>query len=266
MATAGNERRGRAMAFWSTYTPVGISLGLLIGSHFTGTEAWRGAYGVQAVMFAVLAVAGLLLPLSAAAPAAAVDRPGLLSTYAQPGPLRVALTFGALVIMGLGTNTVFPSWYAQHQGVTVASASSLYAGLNFMMIVGGLLAAMLLGRGLGPLTLFRILALTACVAALGLYLPGVAAAASIASLVVWLLASGAATAVVTSALPRVVRDPAQGAAAAGLLSQVAALTTFVTPQLWVGVLGLGAVAWQGFLVIIALGWAAALLLLPAGRR
>jgi hypothetical protein len=36
----------------------------------------------------------------------------------------------------------------------------------------------------------------------------------------------------------------------------------VTPQLWVGVLGLGAGAWQGFLAIIALGWAAALLLLP----
>jgi MFS transporter, DHA1 family, inner membrane transport protein len=266
MATAGDARRGRAMAFWSTYTPVGISLGLLIGSHYTGTDGWRGAYGAQGVMFAVLAVAGLLLPVPAAAARTAAGRPGLLSTYAQPGPLRVALTFGALVVMGLGTNTVFPSWYAQHHGVTVAAASSMYAGLNFMMIVGGLLAAMLLGRGLGPLNLFRILAVLAGISALGLFLPGVATAPTVVALVVWLLASGAATAVVTSSLPRVVRDPTQGAAAAGLLSQVAALTTFVTPQLWVGVLGLGAGAWQGFLVIIALGWAAALLLLPVRQR
>ena len=262
MATASDARRGKAMAFWSTYTPVGISLGLLIGSAFAGTEDWRGAYALQAALFGVLAVAGLLLPRPARAAGPTLARPGLLSTYAQSGPLRVALTFGALVLVGLGTNTVFPAWYAAHHGTTVAAAASMYAALNFMMIVGGIVAATLLGRGIGPLRLLQICAAVSGVTALGLFLPGVATAVCIAALVIWLLTSGASIAVVTSVLPRVIRNPAQGAAAAGLLSQVAALTTFVTPQLWVGVLGMGAGAWQGFLAIVAVGWAAALLLLP----
>jgi predicted MFS family arabinose efflux permease len=265
MATASDARRGKAMAFWSTYTPVGISLGMLIGSHFAGADNWRGAYALQGGLFAVLAVAGLLLPTP---PRGGLARkaPGLLATYSQGGPLRVALTFGALVVMGLGTNTVFPTWYSVHHGGSVASASSMYAALNFMMILGGLATAALLGRGLGPQRLLRRLAVLACAASLGLYVPGVATPACIAALLVWLLTSGAATAVVSSSLPRVISHPAQGAAAAGLLSQVAALTTFVTPQLWVHVLGSGERAWQGFLVIIALGWAAALLLLPARDR
>lgn len=264
MATAGDARRGKAMAFWSTYTPVGISLGMLIGSYFAGGDSWRNAYLVQGAMFAVLAVAGLLLPVPPRGPVR--EAPGLLATYAQTGPLRIALTFAALVIMGLGTNTVFPQWYSQHHGGSVAAASSLYAGLNVMMIVGGLATATLLGRGLGSLTLLRGLAVVSAAAALGLFLPGIAAGACIAALVAWLLASGAATAVVTSSLPRVISNPSQGAAAAGLLSQVAALTTFVTPQLWIRVLGIGPGAWQGFLAIIACCWIAALLLLPVRDR
>ncbi|MEY4760931.1 MAG: hypothetical protein RLZZ200_787, partial [Pseudomonadota bacterium] len=80
MATTGNERRGKAMAFWSTYTPVGISLGMLIGSHFAGSEGWRSAYATQGAIFAALAVAGFLLPRS---PRGAPTRsaPGLLAAY-----------------------------------------------------------------------------------------------------------------------------------------------------------------------------------------
>jgi predicted MFS family arabinose efflux permease len=264
MATTSDARRGKAMAFWSTYTPVGISLGMLLGSHFAGHDSWRNAYALQGGMFAVLAVAGMLLP--APTPGPVRQSPGLLSAYTQIGPLRIALTFAVLVVMGLGTNTVFPSWYAQHHGGTVSAASSLYAGLNFMMIVGGVATATLLGRGVNPAVLFRGLAVLAGLSALGLYLPGVGNAATLATLVGWLLASGAATAVVTSSLPRVIQNPAQGAAAAGLLSQIAALTTFVTPQLWIYVMGSGDSAWAGFLAIIGACWIAALLLLPVRGR
>jgi len=265
MATTSNERRGKAMAFWSTYTPVGISLGMLLGSHFAGTDDWRSAYAVQGGMFAVLALAGLLLP---APPAGGPVRkaPGLLSAYTQVGPLRIALTFAVLVVAGLGTNTIFPAWYSAQHGGTVAEASKLYATLNFVMILGGLGTATLLGRGTGPMSLFRVLALLAGISALGIFLPGMGTAITLVALVIWLLSSGAATAVVTSSLPRVIQSPTQGAAAAGLLSQIAALTTFVTPQLWIYVRGTGPGAWTGFLAIIAACWIIALWLLPLKEK
>ena len=56
MATTSPQRRGRAMALWSTYTPVGISLGLLLSGSFAGTGNWRGGYAIHAALFLALAI------------------------------------------------------------------------------------------------------------------------------------------------------------------------------------------------------------------
>jgi predicted MFS family arabinose efflux permease len=260
IATASPERRGPAMAFWSTYTPVGVSLGLMMSSLFAGHDFWRGGYLVHAALFLVMAGAGLLLPQPARlAPA----RPGiaaLLSAYGQPGPLRVALTFGALVIMGFGVNTVFPSWYSQTRGVTLAEASGLLAGANLTMIGGSFAVGFLLARGVTPLRLFLGLAVLSIGAAALLFTPGLSRLALLATLTAWLVTSGAATAVVTASLPRVVASPLQAAGAAGLLSQMAALATFVTPPLWLPMLARGQSG--AFVLIVATAWIAALALLP----
>ena len=81
-----------------------------------------------------------------------------------------------------------------------------------------------------------------------------------------LLAVFPGLAILIVAKDRLRDGPAQGAAAAGLLSQIAALTTFVTPQLWIYVMGSGSGAWAGFLAIIGACWAAALMLLPLRDR
>lgn len=264
MATAGPERRAPAMAFWSTYTPVGFSLGLWLSSHFAGTEAWRGSYVVHGALFLACAIAGLRLPRPAAPPAAA--RGGLrmlLGAYTQPGPVRVALTFSALVVMGFGVNAVFPSWYAMARGTDLASASSLLAVLNLAMIAGSLGAGVLLSRGASPTRLLLVVAVVSTVAAGVMFASDGAPVAVVPCLAAWLVCSGVSIAVVTAALPRVVASPTQGAAAAGLLSQMAALTTFVTPLLWLPMLERGQAG--GFVVIIAAAWVAALLLLPPAK-
>jgi hypothetical protein len=78
--------------------------------------------------------------------------------------------------------------------------------------------------------------------------------------VVWLLTSGAAVALVSATLPQVVASPLLAAGAAGLLSQMAALATFVTPPLWLPMLARGEAG--AFVMIVAAAWVAALLLLP----
>jgi len=262
IATAAPARRAPAMAFWSTYTPVGVSLGLLLSSLFAGEAFWRGSYLVHGALFLVLAVAGLWLPRPARAPAARASARSLLAAYTEPGPLRVALTFAALVIMGFGVNTVFPSWYSQTHGVSLAQASGLLAGANLTMILGSLAVGALLARGIAPLRLFAGLAVLSTGAAGLLFSPGRDQPALFAALLLWLVLSGASMAVVTAALPRVVASPMQAAGAAGLLSQMAALATFVTPPLWLPMLARGQSG--AFVVIVALAWLAALLLLPRG--
>ena len=166
--------------------------------------------------------------------------------------------------MGFGTSIVFPSWYASHHGVSLGTASSILAVANLSMIAGGVLTAFLLGRGVRALRLFSGLAACGLLASIALFTPGLPTMVCLAALGLWLVSSGASTAVVTSSLPRVVADPSQGAAAAGLLSQVAALTTFITPQIWLPVMATG--QWGWFIVIVALSWAAALALFPVRGR
>jgi MFS family permease len=187
----------------------------------------------------------------------------MFDAYRQIGPLRLSLTFACLVFMGFGTSTVLPSWLSAQHAMAVGTASRIIAVANLTMIVGGLTAGMLLARGIRDLALF--IAITALVIAVSvpLYLPGLAQTPRLMALVAWMMLNGAAIAIVTSALPRVVRDATQGAAAAGLLSQLAALTTFATPQIWLPILASG--RWPLFIAVVAIAALAGLMLFPRAR-
>jgi MFS family permease len=262
MATTSVQRRGRAMALWSTYTPVGISLGLLLSGSFAGTENWRGGYAIHAALFFMLAAASFMLPRPAAAPGVR-PRLDLLDAYRQVGPLRLSLTFACLVFIGFGTNTVLPAWLSAQHAMTIGAASKIIAAANLTMIAGGISAGLLLARGARDQALFLAITVLVIAISLPLYLPGLAQTPRLIALVAWMMLSGAAIAIVTSALPRVVRDATQGAAAAGLLSQLAALTTFATPQIWLPILNSG--RWPLFIVVVAIGAIAGLLLFPRAR-
>lgn len=260
MATAGPERRNRAMAVWSTYTPVGMSLGLLMSAHFAGTTQWRGSYLIHFLLFALVVVAGRWLPRSPAVTHDPQSRPRLLSALTQAGPVRLSLTFSALLMMGFGMSTVFPDWFALQHHVSVGAASSILAMANLAMIPGGLIAGALLARGRGDTNVLATLMLLAVAASVPLFMPGDSQILRILAMVAWLMAQGAAIAVVMAALPRVVVNPAQGAAAAGLMSQIAAITTFITPLVWRPILAAG--TWMQFLVVVAASATAALALFP----
>ena len=126
------------------------------------------------------------------------------------------------------------------------------------MIFGGVLTAILLARGLAHAALFRVLVVLGLCAALLMFWPGIAQLLRLSGFVAWLVVSGACIAAVTAMLPRVVANPLQGAAAAGLLRQVAALTTFFTPQIWLPILGSG--RWFLFIAVIAAAGLAGVLL------
>lgn len=260
MATASPQRRGRAMALWSTYTPVGMSTGLLLSACFAGSEAWRTGYLLHLALFGALLAAGPWLPRSPVVAHEIPSRPGLLSALTQEGPVRLSLTFSALLLMGFGMSTVFPEWFALQHRMTVGAASSILAFANLAMIPGGLIAGWLLGRGQRDIAVFATLMLLAAILSLPLFMPGHDQLLRMVVTALWMMVQGAAIAVVTSALPRVVHHPAQGAAAAGLLSQCAAITTFVTPLVWRPILAGG--RWHWFLVVVVLSAAGALALFP----
>jgi len=265
MATTTAARRGRAMAVWSTYTPVGFSLGLVMGGAFAGSEHWRGGYLLHLLLFTALLATSWALPRPPALPAAPV-RPsvGLLDAWTKPGPLRLALTFSMLVLIGFGMSNVYPEWYARQHDVAAGRASTILAVMNLAMIPAGFSAGALLARGWRDARMLDLLVLVILALAWPLFMPGLSEPLRIAAMLCWMAAQGAAIAVVTAALPRVAASPSQGAAAAGLLSQLAALTTFVTPQIWQPLLHRG--QWLGFIGVATAAAALAWVLFPRGAQ
>ncbi len=267
IATSAPHRRSGAMALWSSYTPVGTSLGLLISAAFASGEHWRFAYLAHGGIFLLLGILGLALPRAAAAPALpAGPRRSVLALLQSPeglAPLRLASAFGVLILLGLGVSVVMPPYLSAHYAITLSAASSIMAVTNVVMILGSTLSGVFLTRGVRPATLFMGLAAVGILAGFGVFAPWTKLGLTLSSLVIWLVCTGAAMAVLASLLPKVA-GPEHRASTAGLLSQTGALTTFITSPLWLAVLALG--QWLYLFLIILIGWVVSTLLLPREAR
>jgi predicted MFS family arabinose efflux permease len=267
IASSAPERRPAAMALWSSYTPVGTSLGLLISAAFASGEQWRYAYLVHGAIFAVLALIGLALPktVPAGARPAAPRRSILALLKSQEGiaPLRLATSFGVLILLGLGVSVVMPTYLSHHYAISISKASSIMAVFNVVMILGSTLSGVILTRGVLPANLFIGLAVVGSIAGFGVFAPWTQIAFTLGALLIWLVCTGAAMAVLASLLPRVA-GPEHRASTAGLLSQTGALTTFVTSPLWLAVLALN--QWLALFMIILAGWGISAALLPVQSR
>ncbi len=266
IATSAPERRSGAMALWSSYTPVGTSLGLLISAAFAAGEQWRSAYLVHGAIFVLLALLGLALPRTAAGAAAPAPRRSILALLKSPegmAPLRLACAFGVLILLGLGVSVVMPAYLSRHFAITLGAASSIMAVTNVVMILGSTLSGVFLTRGVPAANLFLGLAIVGSIGGFGLFAPWTQLGITLSALVIWLICTGAAMAVLASLLPKVA-GPEHRASTAGLLSQTGALTTFITSPLWLAVLALN--QWPALFLIILTGWGISLALLPAGHK
>jgi predicted MFS family arabinose efflux permease len=266
IATSAPERRSGAMALWSSYTPVGTSLGLLISAAFASGAHWRFAYLTHGTIFLALALVGLALPTVAAGTAPAGPRRSILvllrSREGLP-PLRLASAFGVLILLGLGVSVVMPTYLSRHYGITIGMASSIMAVANVVMLLGSAFSGVILTRGVVPANLFLGLAVTGSIAGFGVFAPVTHMGFTLSALVIWLVCTGAAMAVLASLLPKVA-GPEHRASTAGLLSQTGALMTFVTSPLWLAVLALD--QWLALFAIILAGWGISTLLLPTQAR
>lgn len=270
MATTTGRRRVQAMTLWSTYTPAGVTLGLLLGAPFAGTSVWRWMFLVHGALFAGAALLGGLLPEVPRAPEQ--DGPRGRATwlaecgevYREAGPWKLSVSNAALISIGLGTSTVMPAYLARAHHISIAASSSVLAASNAAMIVGGLGAGIALTRGKKPLSVYGGLAAAGMASALLLYDPLVSFPWAVAALLVWLGSTGAGVAVLMALLPQVARDPEKGGATMGLVGQVMAVTNLVTPPLYLGLLAKG--NWLSFVALISGGWVVSLAFLPARRQ
>ncbi|MEJ0005728.1 MAG: MFS transporter [Steroidobacteraceae bacterium] len=193
IATSAPERRSGAMALWSSYTPVGTSLGLLISAAFAAGVQWRFAYLTHGAIFLLLAVLGLALPKTAARAAAHGPRRSVLALLKSPegiAPLRLASAFGVLILLGLGVSVVMPPFLSRHYAITLSAASGIMAVTNVVMILGSTLSGVCLTRGVQPATLFMGLGSVGTIAGCALFAPWRQMGLTLTALIIWLICTG----------------------------------------------------------------------------
>jgi MFS family permease len=273
MSTTEGRRRIVAMTFWSTYTPTGFSLGLMIAVAFAGRSNWRMVFALHGALLLFMSLLATQLPKATAATVAGAEIGSphsiigrwreLISAYRQRPAMQLALAFFLIVSIGFGTSTILPATIARAHGISVAESARWIALANLMMIVGAFVVAALLARGTSVRLVMVVLAIGCSVCGILLFNPAIALHLTIAALFLWSLLMGASMALLIAALPRVA-PPTQRAAAAGLLSQSSAIATFANPPIWQALLANG--AWLPVAALVAGGWLAAtvvLALLPA---
>jgi MFS family permease len=264
MATTAGRHRIAAMTFWSTYTPTGFSLGLLLGGAFAGSASWRLTFASHGCLMVLVASMALALPRLPPAPAGRTGALGrlreLAGAYRPSAAAALALVFFLVISVGFGTSTILPSYVARAHQVTLAQASRLIAGTNLSMIAGALIVALLLARGARPRLVMAGLAAGAIACGTALFWPGTSLRMLAPVLCLWFLFMGGGPALLLAVLPRVA-EPARRGAAAGLLSQASAIATFVNPPLWLALFTGG--DWRPLAWLIAAIWVAGTVLLSA---
>jgi predicted MFS family arabinose efflux permease len=270
MATTTGRRQVQAMTLWSTYTPAGVGLGLLLAVPFAGTSAWRWTFILHGALFALAAAFGWLLPDTSRGPApqtARGKRPSwtdFLEIYREWGPWKLSISNALLVSIGLGSSTVIPRYFAHVHHVSIATSSSLLAAGYVPMIFAGIGAGYLLTRGIRPISVYIGITIAGVASGLLLYAPWISFPVAIIAIAVWLPCTGAAVAVLMALLPRVTCDPARGGAAMGLVGQVMAVGNFFTPPIYLGLLGKN--NWLDFVALVLSGWILSLAFIPAWKH
>ncbi len=256
MGSTEGKRRIAAMTFWSTYTPTGFSLGLLLGGAFAATPDWRRAFLMHAALILGVTCLAFGLPhlprIADAARATALDRlRAVFGAYADAPVMRLACAFFLMVSVGFGASTVLPSFIARSHGISAAGASKLIAGTNLTMIVGAFSVGALLARGVPPFRVMLVLACGACCSALAMFRPATPLGWIVPVLCCWFLFMGGGTALMLAMLPRAAA-PARRGAAAGLFNQASSIATFANPPVWLAVLAAG--GWWPFVALVATCW------------
>ncbi|WP_066364429.1 MFS transporter [Herbidospora mongoliensis] len=259
---ADERDRSAALSVWATFVSVGLFASALAGGAVGDALGWRGWTGLLAGLTLVMAVVlWLWLPRAGAGPQVAGGPVPRLRALRWPAVLAVSFCLTALVTIPV--IVLLPTLLIDQHEQSAAAAGVSTSVISLLSAGGGLLAGLLLRRGVrvGVLALFGLPAVpTAWLVYGGGPVAGVLAGAGTLS-----LTNGFLAAIVFAALPLILERLDHADIGSGLVAQGGSLGSLLGPPLFGQVaagFGFGALA-----PVIAVGLvvAVAALLLAGGR-
>lgn len=258
MMTSGRQQV-QALTLWSTVAPVGYAVGAVLVSFFAGGEHWQYGFRIHGVALLLLGLTSLLLPRIRMTLAAGNFRAVLRNGRV----LRLGLGLSLASLAGVGTNVVGALYLYQVHGVSPALSAQIMALASLSGIIGSVVAGVLLARGMSGRFAGALIVITAVSGGVAFYVPWGILPVALAGAIAQQVAMGGFIAVTYSLLPRALPDPSMSGTAVGLVGQITGLGATAAAPLFLTVLALG--QWSYLLSLVAVAWAASLVLMPAAR-
>lgn len=144
-AVTRSDQRQLALGFWSTYMPLGVTLGMIAALAAGPLVSWRGLWVALGIL--LLAAAVLIRHLISDAQMPAVPRRFQTAPLKRPGPWLLAACFACYTTQWFAIVTWIPT-YLRESGVSnelyVALGAALVVAIN---VIGNTSSAALMHRG-----------------------------------------------------------------------------------------------------------------------
>lgn len=170
---ARDADRGVAFGIWSFYMPFGMAAMVAL-SPLLMAGGWRGLWTINGCL---AAAAFLLLLRALRGPrfgnpqaAAPFGRQGIAATLSRPGPLVLALSFGAYSLVYLSAMSFLPTFLIESRGMPTGAAAALVGLAIFMNAPGCLVGGWMIKKNVAPWAAIGAGYAGMAVCAFGLYL------------------------------------------------------------------------------------------------
>lgn len=220
-------QRSLALGLWSSYMPLGVTLGML-GALAVNQNLldWRGLW--LALTLLPLAAA-LLLPRLTAGVALAPPRRFNPAVLRRPGPWLLAGCFACYTTQWFSIVTWIPT-YLKESGLTSETLLALgVAAVALVNAVGTTVSAAVMHRGLPRWLIIAVVSLSMGALGTASFAPGIPILAKIGLAMAASGVGGMLPAAVLASVPQQTRDPAEIATVNGVVVQLLNIGSFVGP-------------------------------------
>ncbi|MDF3073658.1 MAG: transporter [Alphaproteobacteria bacterium] len=148
-ATTTNDQK-LTMGLWGCYMPAGTAVMMLVAPSLLHAVGWRGLWIANGGLALLCLLALVWRGERRLGFARAAHRPlwhSVRETFARPGPLLLAASFGTYAFAYLALTGFLPTYMVEQRGVDAATAGLLTAAVVAANIIGNLASGPLQARG-----------------------------------------------------------------------------------------------------------------------
>lgn len=221
-----------AFGAWGCYMPAGSALMMAAAPALLAPFGWRGLWVANTVLVALfaaaLAFATRRITRSRAAAPSSLLR-DMRATATAPGPMLLALAFGAYALKYLVVLGFLPTILVESEGLSLTAATGMTAFAIAMNVPGNLIGGVLVHRGVKPWLLLATASVAIVVFGAAVYVPALPLWLRYALCVALSLVGGILPSSIFGAAPAHAPSPRLVATTNGLIMQGSNLGQSVGP-------------------------------------